>query len=123
MIAEYRKQVEKDASRNANFPGFRKGQIPPYARPQLTMFALQEGLIKTCEAAVSAYGLKALPGSDGSVEVHEDIKDISAGYKVGDSVQFTATFAATIEKTAGEEEEKKEEEEEEKEEEAVAAEE
>lgn len=96
MIAEYRKQVEKDASRNANFPGFRKGQVPPYAQPQLTMFALQEGIIKTCEAAVAAYGLKALPGSDGSVEVHEDIKDISSGYKVGTSVQFTATFSATI---------------------------
>ncbi len=96
MIAEYRKQVEKDASRNANFPGFRKGQIPPYAKPQLTMFALQEGIIKTCEAAVAAYGLKALSGSDGSVEVHEDVKDISNGYKVGSSVQFTATFSATF---------------------------
>lgn len=118
MIKEFRTQVEKDASRNANFPGFRKGQIPPWAKPQLTMFAVQEGLIKTCEAAVTAYGLKALPGSDGSVEVHEDVKDISKGYKVGDSIQFTATFAATIETTA-----EVEEEEEEKEEETVSAEE
>jgi len=96
IIAEYRKTVEKDASKNANFPGFRKGQIPPYAKPQLTMFAVQEGLIKTCEASVSAYGLKSLSGSEGSVEVHEDIKQICSGYKVGESVQFTATFAATI---------------------------
>ena len=107
MIGEYRKQVEKDASRNANFPGFRKGQIPPYAKPQLTMFALQEGIIKTCEAAVAAYGLKALSGSDGSVEVHEDVKEISSGYKIGESVQFTATFAATFdpEKQQSQEEE------------------
>lgn len=117
MIADYRRQVEKDASKNANFPGFRKGQVPPYAQPQLTMFALQEGIIKTCEAAVAAYGLKALPGSDGSVEVHEDVKDISSGYKVGTSVQFTATFAAIFdpEKTQESTEEAAEDVEEEKE--------
>jgi hypothetical protein len=94
MIKGFRVQVEKDASKNANFPGFRKGQIPPYAQPQMTMFALQEGIIKTCEAAVEAYGLKAISGEAGSVEVHEDVKDICKGYKVGDNVEFTATFKA-----------------------------
>lgn len=96
LIKEYRIQVEKDASKKANFPGFRKGQIPPYAQPQMTMFAIQEGVIKTCESAVAAYGLKALPGEAGSVEVHEDIKDICKGYKIGDAVKFTATFQATF---------------------------
>lgn len=107
MIKKFRIQVEKDASKNANFPGFRKGQIPPYAQPQMTMFAVQEGIIKTCEAAVEAYGLKALSGSEGSVEVHEDVKDICKGYKVGTSVSFTATFKATVdpEKQIEEEEE------------------
>lgn len=94
IIKENRIQVERDASKNANFPGFRKGQIPPYAQPQMTMFAIQETIIKTCETVVSAYGLKALSGSDGSVEVHEDIKDICKGYKIGNSAQFTATFKA-----------------------------
>lgn len=96
MIKGYRTQVEKDAAKNANFPGFRKGQVPPYAQPQLTMFAVQEGIIKTCEAAVAAYGLKSLSGSDGSVEVHEDIKEICKGYKVGTDIEFTATFPATF---------------------------
>lgn len=96
MIKKYRDQVSRDAAKNANFPGFRKGQIPPYAQPQMTMFALQEGIIKTCEAAVGAYGLVALSGSDGSVEVHEDVQEIVKGYKVGTSVQFTATFKASF---------------------------
>lgn len=73
-----------------------QGQIPPYAQPQMTMFAIQECIIKTCESAVDAYGLKSLPGSDGSVEVHEDVKDMSNGYKQGSSLQFTATFQATF---------------------------
>lgn len=106
MIGEFRKQVEKDASKNANFPGFRKGQIPPWAKPQLTMFSVQEGIVKTCEAAVQAYGLKSLPGSDGSVEVHEDVKTISNGYKIGDSVQFTATFPAIFDPENVQDEEK-----------------
>lgn len=82
LVKEIRVTVEKDASRNANFPGFRKGQIPPWAQPQLTGFAVQEGIIRTCEAAVKAYGLAALKGSDGEVEVKEDVKEISKGYKV-----------------------------------------
>lgn len=95
LIKEYRTSVEKDASKKANFPGFRKGQVPPYAQPKMTMFAIQEAVVKTCETAVTAYGLKALPGSDGSVEVFEDIQDITKGYKIGADVTFTASFKAT----------------------------
>lgn len=100
MIKKMRTQIVKDAAKNANFPGFRKGQVPPYAQPQMTMFALQEGIIQTCDAAVKAYGLQALKGSDGSVEVKEEVQEISKGYKVGDEVQFTGTFSATIKETA-----------------------
>jgi hypothetical protein len=54
------------------------------------MFAVQEAIVKTCEGAVSAYGLK----SKGQVEVKEDVKEIADGYKMGDSVEFTAVFQA-----------------------------
>jgi FKBP-type peptidyl-prolyl cis-trans isomerase (trigger factor) len=105
LIKEYRTTVEKDAAKKANFPGFRKGQVPPYAQPQMTMFAIQEAVIKTCESAVAAYGLKSLPGSDGSVEVFEDIKDITKGYKIGSDVTFTASFKASFDAEARKNEE------------------
>ncbi len=41
---------------------------------------------------MEAYGLESLPGSDGEVTVHEDIKDLVKGYKLGDDVAFTATY-------------------------------
>jgi hypothetical protein len=41
---------------------------------------------------VDAYGLQSLPGSDGNVEVKEDVKEMAKGYKTGDSIQFTATL-------------------------------
>lgn len=43
---------------------------------------------------MDAFGLKDLQGSDGQVEVKEDVKAMSKGYKTGDSLQFTATINA-----------------------------
>ena len=45
------------------------------------------------EAAVEAYGLKALPGSDGEIEVQEDVKDMAMGWK-DETLTFTTTFSA-----------------------------
>jgi hypothetical protein len=59
--------------------------------PKMNAFAIQEGLIKTIEQAVSAYGLKSLPGSDGEVEVLENVETMCKGYKDGTSLPFTAT--------------------------------
>jgi len=92
LIKEYRARILKDASKKANFPGFRKGQVPPYAQPQITTFAIQEALIKSVESAVAAYGLKALPGSDGEVQILEDVQEMCKGYQVGDNLPFTATL-------------------------------
>ena len=64
--------------------------MPPYALPQILQFSMQEAIIKTVEAAVDAHGLKALPGSDGNVEVKEKVEAMAKGYKLGDPLQFTA---------------------------------
>eukprot|EP00546_Thalassionema_frauenfeldii_P004622 CAMPEP_0178919674 /NCGR_PEP_ID=MMETSP0786-20121207/14575_1 /TAXON_ID=186022 /ORGANISM="Thalassionema frauenfeldii, Strain CCMP 1798" /LENGTH=178 /DNA_ID=CAMNT_0020593645 /DNA_START=240 /DNA_END=776 /DNA_ORIENTATION=- len=92
LIKEYKVTILKDAKKKANFPGFRKGQVPPYAMPQITSFAIQESLIKTVEQAVTAYSLKSLPGSDGQVEILEDVQEFTKGYKDGTPLEFTATL-------------------------------
>lgn len=48
-VKRLRDQTEKEASKKANFPGFRKGQVPPYAQVKMTGFAVQEAIIKSCE--------------------------------------------------------------------------
>jgi Bacterial trigger factor protein (TF) len=93
-IQDIRQTILKDASKKANFPGFRKGQVPPYAQPQITQFAIQESIIKTVEAMVVQYGLVSLSGSDGQVQVHEDVSEMTKLYKTGTSIQFTATLNA-----------------------------
>ena len=55
---------------------------------------MQEAHIRTVKAAVDAYGLKSLPGSDGEIEVQEDVGEMSKGWKQGDSLTFTTKFAA-----------------------------
>jgi hypothetical protein len=64
--------------------------------PQIKGFAVQEGIIKTVQSSVGAYGLKSIPGSDGEVEVLENIPEIAKGYKMGDDIQFTAKFRAVF---------------------------
>ena len=93
-IQEIRQTILKDASKKANFPGFRKGQVPPYAQPQITQFAIQESIIKTVEQMVLDYGLQSISGSDGQVQVHEDVSEMTKVYKTGTSIQFTATLSA-----------------------------
>jgi hypothetical protein len=44
------------------------------------------------EQSLEAYGIESLPGSAGEVTVHEDIKDLCKGYKLGNDVAFTATY-------------------------------
>jgi hypothetical protein len=77
-----------------------QGQVPPWAQPQITNFAVQETIIKTVEAAVAAYGVTSLAGSDGNVEVNEDVKEMCKGYKAGDSLQFTATLNCALAEAA-----------------------
>lgn len=76
-----------------------QGQVPPYAQPQITQFAIQESIIKTVEAMVSAYGLQSLSGSDGQVKVHEDVAEMTKGYKTGTSIPFTATLNAAYDES------------------------
>jgi hypothetical protein len=65
--------------------------------PQIRGFAVQEGLIQTVQAAAEAYGLKAISGSDGEVTILEDVATVLAkSYKLGDDIQFTCTFKATV---------------------------
>jgi hypothetical protein len=65
----------------------------------MTGFALQESIISTVQAAVGAYGLMALDGSDGEVEVKEDVQEIVKTYKLGDDVSFTATLKCEFDST------------------------
>lgn len=99
-IKKLRTKIEKESSKKANFPGFRKGQIPPWAMPKMVLFAIQEAVIKTCEASLEAYGLSSLEGADGEVTVNEDMQEACKGYKAGSDIEFTATYRGNFDDVA-----------------------
>lgn len=106
LVKEIHTTVLKDSARKANFPGFRKGQVPPYAMPQIRGFSVEESIVKTCQSAVDAYGLKSVSGSDGEVEILENVPELAKVYKLGDDIQFTATFNAMYDPAVQRQEEK-----------------
>jgi len=44
------------------------------------------------EASLEAYGLQSLQGSQGEVNVNEDMQEVCKGYKLGNDIPFTATY-------------------------------
>ncbi|GMH75490.1 hypothetical protein TrLO_g8986 [Triparma laevis f. longispina] len=88
-ILNTKKQVIKESAKNANFPGFRKGQIPPWAMPKMSTFAIQECITSSLNELLKGHDLEA---KDGKVEVVEDVQEIGKNWKEGDDVHFTAEF-------------------------------
>ena len=95
LVKELHATVLRESAKKANFPGFRKGQVPPFAMPQIRGFAVQESIIQTCQSAIDAYGLKSISGSDGEVEILEDIPEVAKAYNLGDDLEFTAFLNAS----------------------------
>lgn len=98
-VKKTRNIVMKDSAKHANFPGFRPGQIPPYAQPKMTFFALQETLVSSCQAAIKLFGVNEInEGQLGAVTFNENVEDLSKVYdaKKCPSVPFTANFRGTF---------------------------
>lgn len=85
-----KKALLKDMKAKANFPGFRKGQVPPYAMPQVVLFSIQDALINTVKVMVEEFGLN----NGGEVTIHEDVEAIARSYKAGTNITFTASVEA-----------------------------
>lgn len=112
-IEKTRTMVLKQSAKNADFPGFRKGQIPPYAQPKMTNFALQEVLVTSCQEAITRFGVNEInEGQLGAVTFNENVDEMSKNYsiKAFPSVPFTANFRATFDPEAVREEVAEEEE-------------
>ncbi len=54
----------------------------------------------TGEASLEAYGLQSLQGSQGEVNVNEDMQEVCKGYKLGNDIPFTATYKGKFDASA-----------------------
>mmetsp|Transcript_13726 Transcript_13726/g.40154 ORF Transcript_13726/g.40154 Transcript_13726/m.40154 type:complete len:296 (-) Transcript_13726:199-1086(-) len=102
-VQKTRNIVLKDSAKHANFPGFRPGQIPPYAQPKMTFFALQETLVSSCQQSIKIFGVNEINKDQlGAVTFNENVEDLSKIYdtKKCPSIPFTANFRGSFDPDA-----------------------
>ena len=81
--------IMKDFKKNAQFPGFRKGTIPPFMLPKVKQFVILDCLEKTLTEAVKSEGLKL--ASDDRKPTLDDAqtKTLTSSFKESDGFTYT----------------------------------
>ena len=87
---QQRKKSISSLKERANFPGFRKGTIPPFIKKDIDSFVLQESINNMLDEACTELGLKVTEGEKGGPEM--DMDDIKSRFKVGTDFQFECTI-------------------------------
>ncbi|CAM9518388.1 unnamed protein product [Chrysoparadoxa australica] len=77
------RNVGKELKKNANFPGFRKGQIPPYAMAETWNFTIQECINESVLQAMAAHGLVKADEKEAEADIKEKFEDIKKVFKAG----------------------------------------
>ena len=95
-VLDIKKKLMIASAKKANFPGFRKGQIPPYAIGRILGFAVREAVQdRMREVLLEEYNLESVKkeeDAEGDITVLEDMDELIKEYKEGEDVEFTATF-------------------------------
>mmetsp|Transcript_4298 Transcript_4298/g.8671 ORF Transcript_4298/g.8671 Transcript_4298/m.8671 type:complete len:214 (+) Transcript_4298:30-671(+) len=92
--------VMKDFKKNAKFPGFRPGTIPPFMIPKVKAFVILDCLEKTLGEAVRENGLE-LASEDNRPTLDDDqVKDLTKNWQ--DNAGFSYTIEAELKPIEGE---------------------
>lgn len=83
---EQRKKSLADLKKNANFPGFRKGTIPPFIKQDVDAFVLEDSISRMISEACVELDLKPIEGEKGGPEM--DLDEMKPRFKVGTDFQF-----------------------------------
>lgn len=83
---QQRKKSLASLKKNANFPGFRKGTIPPFIKKDVDGFVLQDSITDVVSQACQELGLKPIDGDKGGPEM--DMDDMKSRFEVGTDFQF-----------------------------------
>lgn len=86
-----RKKSVQQMRKNANFKGFRKGDIPPFIRKDVDEFVLHDSIRDILSEA--CIELELVPIEGDANEPAMDMVDIKSRFKVGTDFQFECTLA------------------------------
>lgn len=83
--AQRKKSVDA-LKKNADFPGFRKGTIPPFIKKDVDSFVLRDSVDEMISEACVELGLKPIEGEKGGPKI--DFEEMSERFKVGTDFEF-----------------------------------
>ena len=81
--------IMKDFKKNAQFPGFRKGTIPPFMLPKVKQFVILDCLEKTLSEAVKEEGLMLADDEVKPTLDDEQTKVLTKDFKEKDGFKYT----------------------------------
>lgn len=81
--------IMKDFKKNAQFPGFRKGTIPPFMLPKVKQFVILDCLEKTLTEAVKSEGLKLASDERKPTLDDAQTKTLTSSFKESDGFTYT----------------------------------
>jgi len=93
--------VMKDFKKNAQFPGFRKGTIPPFMLPKVKQFVILDCLEKTLSEAVKDEGLTLVSDEVKPTLDDDQTNTLTKAFKEADG--FTYTIDAELKPSDGSE--------------------
>ncbi|KAJ8906354.1 hypothetical protein NDN08_002847 [Rhodosorus marinus] len=86
--------------KNAKFPGFRKGQVPPFMKPKIVSFALEEVLADSLTYAIESSNLKKCEGQAFVPEYDPKVNDMRKDFKPGEDLSFSVEIACVEDTSA-----------------------
>lgn len=93
-----RKESVRQMKKQANFPGFRKGDIPPFIRKDIDGFVLNDSVDDMVKEACNELKMKC---AEGEANVPQfDMEELKARFQVGTDCEFECTVVLEQVETA-----------------------
>mmetsp|Transcript_1920 Transcript_1920/g.5775 ORF Transcript_1920/g.5775 Transcript_1920/m.5775 type:complete len:207 (-) Transcript_1920:119-739(-) len=85
--------IFSEFKKNAKFPGFRKGQIPPFMKVEINRFALEECLTNSLSSALEQNNLKMSEGDKVIPDYSPKVSEMRKKFKPGQPIEYTVEVA------------------------------
>eukprot|EP00188_Purpureofilum_apyrenoidigerum_P001982 Plantae.Rhodophyta-Purpureofilum_apyrenoidigerum.ctg21625.p1 GENE.Plantae.Rhodophyta-Purpureofilum_apyrenoidigerum.ctg21625~~Plantae.Rhodophyta-Purpureofilum_apyrenoidigerum.ctg21625.p1 ORF type:complete len:190 (-),score=46.88 Plantae.Rhodophyta-Purpureofilum_apyrenoidigerum.ctg21625:269-838(-) len=85
--------IFSEFKKNAKFPGFRKGQIPPFMKVEINRFALEECLSTSLSSALEQNNLKLCEGDKVIPDYTPKVSEMRKMFKPGQPLEYTVEIA------------------------------
>ncbi|CAM9257511.1 unnamed protein product [Ectocarpus fasciculatus] len=87
-------RILREIKNKSDFPGYRKGEIPPRLMPEATKYVIEEVMNEGLQTALATYNLVGAKGDGSEADIKNDIEDMLKVFKPGKPLSFSCTFDA-----------------------------